>query len=330
MGKIQSIGITAGIILFLLFFVSFRRDKPEGIIGVDIETDSVKIISFNLRYGKAKDGLNSWQYRRNSVFEFFRKAQPSIIGTQEGQYFQLEDIKKNVPNLEYVGIGRSINDENSEYSAIFYDKSIFRLYNSDTFWLSDTPEIPGTPSWDSYLPRICTFGVFEKINNKELLNRYIVYNCHLEYRSRYARKKSMEIINQHINDNFPTYEVFLLGDFNVEEADEPIMKYINQTGWQDCYKMVNPTLNVGTFHNFTGNLDNFPNKTRIDYVLIKNINSLIPEESHVDTSNYGDHLLSDHYPLVCKLKLQLYGDDYKPHNEEEEDDDIDDDDDDYF
>jgi len=51
MGKIQSIGITAGIILFLLFFVSFRRDKPEGIIGVDIETDSVKIISFNLRYG---------------------------------------------------------------------------------------------------------------------------------------------------------------------------------------------------------------------------------------------------------------------------------------
>jgi len=250
------------------------------------------------KIGKAKDGPNSWQYRRKSVFEFFRKSQPCIIGTQEGQKFQLEDIKKNVPNLEYVGEGRSINDENSEYSAIFYDKSVFRLYNSDTFWLSDTPEIPGTPSWDSYHPRVCTFGVFEKLNNEVLNNRYIIYNCHLEYRSRYARKKSMEVINQHVSENFPTYEIILLGDFNVEEADEPILKYINQTGWNDCFNMVNPNSNMGTFHNFTGNLDNFPNKTRIDFVLLKHINSLLPNSSFVDTTEYGDHLLSDHVSLL--------------------------------
>jgi len=218
------------------------------------------------------------------------------MGTQEGQLFQLEDIKKNVPNLEYVGDPRSINDPYSEYSAIFYDKSIFRMYNYDTFWLSDTPEIPGTPSWDSYHPRVCTFGVFEKLNNKELLNRYIIYNCHLEYRSRYARKKSMEIINKHIDDNFPTYEIILLGDFNVFEEDEPVMKYINETGWSDCYKTIHPNKKMGTYHKFTGDLEKFKDKPRIDYILIKNIHSLYPNESYVDTKRYGDHLTSDH---VC-------------------------------
>ncbi|ORX83582.1 DNase I-like protein [Anaeromyces robustus] len=306
MGKGKVIGISLSVLLMIALYFSFNRNEYEGIIGEDIYKDSVKIISFNLRYGRANDGPNSWEYRRKSVFEYFKAAQPCIMGTQEGQLFQLEDIKRNVPNLEYVGKPRSLNDENSEYSAIFYDKSVFRLYNSDTFWLSDTPEIPGTPSWDSYHPRICTFGVFEKLNNKELLNRYIIYNCHLEYRSRYSRKKSMEVINQHIDDNFPTYEIILLGDFNVEEENEDVMKYMNSTGWKDCYKTINPASNMGTFHNFTGDLDRFGNKTRLDYVLIKHERALIPSESYIDTTKYGDHLISDHYPLVCKFKLQLF------------------------
>jgi len=319
MGKYQVIGgIVASILLLILYF-SINKKKYEGIIGVDIEEDSVKIITFNLRYGSANDGENSWEHRRKSVFEYFKSVQPCIMGTQEGQFFQLEDIKKNVPNLEYAGKPRSLNDPYSEYSAIFYDKTVFRMYNSDTFWLSDTPEIPGTPSWDSYHPRVCTFGVFEKLNNRELLNRYIIYNCHLEYRSRYARKKSMEVINQHIMDNFPTYEIILLGDFNIEERDEDVMKYINQTGWEDCYKKINPASNMGTFHNFTGDLDRFGDKPRIDFVLVRNIQALIPNDSYVDTTKYGDHLTSDHYPLVCKLKLQLY------HNDDDDDDDDDDD-----
>jgi len=300
--------LSVSALLVTLYFLFNKKPKYQGIIGVDTDEDTVKIVTFNLRYGSARDGPNSWEYRRKSVFQYFKSVQPCIMGTQEGQYFQLEDIKKNVPNLEYVGKPRSLNDPNSEYSAIFYDSSVFRMYNSDTFWLSDTPEIPGTPSWDSYHPRVCTYGVFEKINNRELLNRYIIYNCHLEYRSRYSRKKSMEVINKHISDNFPTYEIILLGDFNVEEKDEDVMKYINQTGWTDCYKKINPMSNMGTFHNFTGNLDLFKDKTRIDYVLIKNINSLFPNQSYVDTRKYGDHYTSDHYPLVCQLSLQLYRD----------------------
>ena len=51
MGKIQNVSIAVVIIIMLILFSSFRRKKPQGIIGVDIEEDSVKIITFNLRYG---------------------------------------------------------------------------------------------------------------------------------------------------------------------------------------------------------------------------------------------------------------------------------------
>jgi len=51
MGKSKTVVFTLTVILLLLFLTSFQRKEHIPIIGIDTEEDSVKIITFNLRYG---------------------------------------------------------------------------------------------------------------------------------------------------------------------------------------------------------------------------------------------------------------------------------------
>lgn len=305
--KTKSYIILVALVTFIVFIYTLSKNsgKVEYVNGDD---DSIlQIISFNLRYGGAKDGENAWPYRRKSMFQYFKKVRPYIMGTQEGQHFQLEEIKRHVPKINYIGRVRTFesNSPTGEYSAIFYDTTKFNVIKTDTFWLSDTPNFPGTPSWDSYHPRVCTYGVFERKHDSVGTN-YIVYNCHLEYRSRYARLKSMEIIQSHVEKNFPNKQVILLGDFNVESLEEDTLNYLRNNNWVECFESLNPDSDMGTFHNFTGNTGNFVGKARLDYIFVKNPVTITPKQSYIDTVKYGSQYPSDHFPLVCKFQENVY------------------------
>ncbi|KAG4085804.1 hypothetical protein H8356DRAFT_1374538 [Neocallimastix lanati (nom. inval.)] len=69
----------------------------------------------------------------------------------------------------------------------------------------------------------------------------------------------MEINNNHIDENFLSSEIILLGIFNVEEEDEDIMKLDGKT-------------------------------KQLDNILIKNVHYFYPTKSYVDTQKYGDSL----------------------------------------
>jgi len=47
----------------------------------------LKIMSFNIRYGQANDGDNSWPRRRELVIGRIRAHDPDLIGLQECQPF---------------------------------------------------------------------------------------------------------------------------------------------------------------------------------------------------------------------------------------------------
>lgn len=120
---------------------------PAGDAGADPSADSpgggaeLTAMSFNIRNGKANDGENSWDNRKELVRDVIVEYDTDIVGLQEAFRFQLDHLAKELPQYTEVGQGRA-GGTKDEYSAILYRTDRFDLLDSGTFWLSDTPEKP--------------------------------------------------------------------------------------------------------------------------------------------------------------------------------------------
>jgi len=108
-------------------------------------TTDLKVMSFNIRYGTANDGENSWENRKDFLVDVIEEEDADIIGTQEALRFQLDYIKESLSDYGVFGVGRDDGQEAGEYSAILYRLERFDSVESGTFCLSDTPGVPS--SW---------------------------------------------------------------------------------------------------------------------------------------------------------------------------------------
>jgi len=133
---------------------------------------------------------------------------------------QIDELKDEIPKMGVVYRTRHEDDESGESMAIFYDKKTWNALDEETFWFSDTPEVPGSRSWGNSLPRITTVAIFEsKINEKKIR----IVNTHLDHRSENSREKSIELILSKIKNYDPSIPTIIVGDLNAA-PDDPIIK----------------------------------------------------------------------------------------------------------
>ena len=140
-------------------------------------------MTFNLRYATAQDGRNSWEYRKHVLFNVIERSQPCVIGTQEGLDFQLGEIIDNTTGYERLGLAR--DGDQSEYCAILVDTSKLKVLDTGNFWLSETPDLSGSRSWDTSCVRMVTWAVFlNEVDNR----KFCVFNTHFGHVSEEARQ----------------------------------------------------------------------------------------------------------------------------------------------
>ena len=117
----------------------------------------IKICTFNLRYDTVTDGINSFSGRQDLIRREFPKYEADVIGFQEVRPHVHEWLEKNLAGYTVVGTGREA-DLGGEDMAVAFRTDSFLLVSLDTFWLSDTPHVPGSRfgTDQSSCPRICT------------------------------------------------------------------------------------------------------------------------------------------------------------------------------
>ena len=158
---------------------------------------------------EAWDGKDSWEYRKDILFEVITRYQPFVIGTQEGLDFQLDEIIDNTAGYERLGLAR--DGAQSEYCAILFDESKLQVFDSGDFWLSETPDLPGSRSWNTSCVRMVTLArFFNKIDNRE----FCVFNTHFDHVSEEARQKSVMLVWHRIKYFGRNFPVLGRGDFN--------------------------------------------------------------------------------------------------------------------
>ncbi len=279
-----------------------QTDLPRGV--------ELNVMSFNIRYGTASDGVNHWEKRYPLVFDVFRDHRPDVAGVQEALHFQLEAILKSVPEYASIGVGRSDGKTKGEYSAILYKKNKYEVLDQDTFWFSDTPEKVASTSWGNSIPRICTWGRFkEKSSGKT----FYVYNLHLDHRSQKSRERSVELLIRRINARKHSSDPFVItGDFNAGESNTAIRYLRGRTNYVDVLKEksapVPPlvdtfrvchghAVDVGTFGGFTGE----KRGAKIDYIFAPQAAEVL--DARILHDQADGRYPSDHYPVQATLLL---------------------------
>lgn len=252
----------------------------------------LNVMSFNLRIDVEQDGENAWPHRVTEVANAIKAAGASVICTQEGTYAMLQQLKEYLPDYDWAGKGRRGGNED-EHCAIFYRRDMFEPIENGTFWLSETPERPGSMSWNTSLPRICTWVRLKQQDGKE----WRVFNTHLDHISSEARTKGIQVITERIIgvSDLQGIPAVLAGDFN-SDPDSDVINKLEQEGLHNAYSALTEKDAVGcTFHGFNGGETGEP----IDYIFVTP--DIRFESASIDRSMYNGRYPSDHYPVVAHL-----------------------------
>lgn len=253
----------------------------------------LRIMSLNLRYDKPDPGDNAWKVRRKAVAALMKHYAPDVIGTQEGKPHQLYDLQGLLADYQMVGGDRSGGGKD-EHCAILYREEQLKCLNTEDFFLSYTPEIPGSisPDWGNPIPRMVTKAVFGNTANSKKIT---VFNTHLDYRSARARELSAELICSRMGNIDPADSyLFLTGDFNAEPATlarETFLRQMsNQVQLEDALSSLELRQQL-SFHDFTGKAF-----AAIDTIYYDSRVSLA--KAKVDTANWDDIWASDHFAVI--------------------------------
>lgn len=255
---------------------------------------NITAFTYNLRLDVPSDGKNAFSLRKDFVRERFPAFQPDLVGFQETLPHMRRWLMEALPDYEICGTGRDADLE-GESNVIAFRRDVFDLVDLTTFWLSDTPLVPGSrfATDQSSCPRICTCAALRSREGKLL--RF--YNTHLDHEGPVAQAQGLSLILARMAEDFARWPmpVILTGDFN---AYPDSLVYKSAQGFAGCGKpLVDVTESVGgTFHDF-GRM-NPPEK--IDYIFT-NLPCASPAFLAEDEEN--GVFLSDHYPVGVKLEL---------------------------
>ena len=276
--------------------------------GVTNPRESIRAMSFNIRLGVAKDGDNHWDKRKEIVVKTIQNYDADIVGTQETWEFQAKYLADSMPDYTYVGRSRQ-NDNKGEQCGLLFRSDRFDKLIEGHFWLSETPDRPGSKSWDSSLPRMATWiKLWDRVNEKTLF----VINTHFDHRGKLAREQGAIQIRDFVETLPKDSHVIVTGDFNASVGSLP---YVAMFGDRDgkseeAAKVISsPVIDTfpaclrekdapeGTFNGFKGTKSG----SRIDWIAATKNWKVISAE--IDRSSFNGRYPSDHFPVTAELKF---------------------------
>lgn len=255
---------------------------------------SLSVMTYNIRYGTAADGPDAWPARRAHLVTVIQEAAPDLLALQEALRFQLDELAAALPGYAELGVGRDDGGTTGEYAALLYRIDWLTVDTSDTFWLSDTPDVPGSSSWGNRITRICTWARFhERAGGR----RFAVFNVHLDHESQPSRERAAALVAARAAALAPGAPAIVLGDFNAGE-DNPAIATLREAGFRDTFRDRHPAARwVGTFNGFQGDSTG----PKIDHILVRG--NWTVDAADILRPRFGGRDPSDHFPVTARLRV---------------------------
>ena len=293
------------IILAGCFLISGSISAYPSASGYSEEARYVRVMTFNIRYDEPRDKENAWPNRKELVASMIRFHHADLVGVQEALERQMRDLEKLLPEYAWVGVGRDDGKAGGEFSAIMYRKARFSRLESSTFWLSETPDVPGK-GWDADYPRVVTWI---KIKDATTGKLFFHFNTHFDHRGVRAREESARLLLKRINTKAGQLPVVVTGDFNFNESsigyqiltgktqenEFPSQSTLRDARYLSQHGHHGPT---STFNEFKALISGM----KIDFVLVRGAVKVLQHGTLSDT--WDGRFPSDHLPLLAEIVIE--------------------------
>lgn len=274
------------------------------ISGQEKTTTSIKAMSFNIRLQTPVDKENGWDYRKGVLLEEIIANAPDLLGVQEAKWVQMEYLIAGLPDYGWIGVGRDDGKQGGEFSAVFFKKDRFEAVDTGTFWLSETPDKPGSLGWDAACRRVVSWGKFRVKSRPDRL--FVFANTHFDHVGQVARLESAKLIQSRLASIAGDLPLMVSGDFNCQNNTE-VYKILTKGGdgkggWIDS----NPVAKVRdlpvsrTFHDYgkvPGTVDRI-----IDFIFVNGKVSV--ERFAICPEKRGGRFTSDHNAIIAECRIE--------------------------
>jgi endonuclease/exonuclease/phosphatase family metal-dependent hydrolase len=252
---------------------------------------NLRVMSFNIRYPEPSDGAHIWENRRDFVATLILTENPDVVGLQEPVMEQMHFLDSALPGYARFGVGRYANDE-EKFTAIYYRHDSMELLESSAFWLSETPDVPASSSWEIHKPYAVNWARMRHASGWE----FAIFNTHFPYKPSQAeaRLRSAALLRDRAAAEGES--VILTGDFNSKAGREVHRILLEQfrDAREEAEVCEGPE---GTVHGFTG--DAFDR--RVDWILFRGPLAVTSFRT-LNVQRSGLYP-SDHFPIVAELRL---------------------------
>ncbi len=258
--------------------------------------DPLRVVSYNVRVPMDKTPY-TWPERRDAVVESLRELKPDLFGTQEGITEQMKDLDVALPEFARLGQARE-GGEKGEYSAIYFRRDRIAPLKHGDFWLSDTPEVPGSRTWGNNLPRMVTWARCKDLRSGR---EFLWLNTHFDHQSQPSRERSAKLMVERAQALGEGLPVIITGDFNAAAAKNPAYDtFTKEGGFTDTWAVAEKREGEGvsTFNRFA--LEPEMSGNRIDWVLFRGPYRV--SEAAVVTFRKDGRFPSDHFPVLAVLQ----------------------------
>ena len=254
---------------------------------------TVRVMSYNIRCADVNG--ESVSQRTDPGGRQILEVMPDSVGIQEATAKWMKVLDEKLVLYDWVGVDRDYGGDpmsGGEVNPIFYLKSRFKLLDSGTFWLSDTPDEPSFGP-GAACRRICTWA---KLQNRLTGDVYVHVNSHFDHKSKEARTAGAEILSAYIDEHFADVPVVFTADMNARAKEQAYATMT--THLADAALVADDAVTYGTFHACSP--ETHADYT-IDYVLCSP--DIHVKSFRVVTKGVDGRFTSDHFPLYADVVL---------------------------
>lgn len=266
-----------------------------------------RVMSCNIRVALPEDSIKGvgWDNRKTICVEVMKRYNPDIICTQEVigvQYEYLTEALSGYYSFGFVGPEMDafpVGYHGIAKNVIFFSKKRYKFVSAGAYWLSETPEIGGSKSWDTARARHCNWvRLIDTYSGKE----FRVMNLHLDHMVQEAKEKQIQMVLNEANQYSKDFPQLLVGDYNADISNN-VIKKIHSSGWLDTYTQIHGEGEAGaSVHEFKGvNDEKAKIRKRIDFIFSKGpVKSLA---SGLIKDNIDGIYPSDHFFLFADIEF---------------------------
>lgn len=266
-----------------------------------------KLMTYNILVDKP-ESEHPWNLRRGLLLETIRQEDPDILCVQEALQHQKEYLQTNLPDYEGFGVGRNDGKSSGEQVVVFHKPSRLKELDKGVFWLSETPDTPGSIGWDAKRPRTV---IWKKLQTP-LGTAFYVLSTHYDHMGKNARRSSAQVIADYIR-RWEKAPVLLCGDFNSPAQSEPYQCLLAQ-GFTDGFTAAGGDFPY-TYHRFE--VDQYADSEcrsqimlfhdrvfrRIDHIFFQG--QFAFPGIWLNTFHLSKMYPSDHFPVIGSFDMQF-------------------------